>query len=57
MIEIFKSLLFILVALVIFYWIILYGMYLTLKHKNMEKESIMRHDAYLNNYDCLNKDR
>lgn len=30
---------------------------LTLKHKNMEKESIMRHDVYLKNRDCLNKDK
>lgn len=57
MIEIFKSFIFILFAWVIFHWIIPYGMYLTLKHKNMEKESIMRHDVYLKNRDCLNKDK
>ena len=56
MIEIFKSFIFILFAWVIFIGLF-YGMYLTLKHKNMEKESIMRHDVYLKNRDCLNKDK
>ncbi len=40
MIEIFKSFIFILFAWVIFYRIIPYGMYLTLKHKNMEKNQL-----------------
>lgn len=40
---------------VIFYWIIPYGMCLILKHKNMEKESIMRHDVYLNDRNYLEK--
>ena len=53
MIEIFKSFIF------IFAWVIFiglfYGMYLTLKHKNMEKEFMRR--CLLKNRDCLNKDK
>ncbi|EHL7167980.1 hypothetical protein [Staphylococcus pseudintermedius] len=55
MLEIFMMVIYTLLALVIFYWIIPYGVYVALKQRNIEIEDSMRQRYSVKNHDYLNK--
>lgn len=53
--EIFMIVIYTLLALVIFYWIIPYGVYLVLKQRNIEIEDSMCQRYSVKNHNYLNK--
>lgn len=55
MLEILMMVIYTLLALVIFYWIIPYGVYVALKQRNIEIEDSMRQRYSVKNHDYLNK--